>query len=90
MDDPVCIIKPDARFRKIRELDALGVNLQPIAVAACEPGRLVCIDLQIPDLKVFPLERDDVSLRQRDLIQQPVCSYNPSARCSQLAPFHFS
>ena len=41
MNDPIRIIEPDAGLGKISELDALGVNLTPIAVAACECGCLV-------------------------------------------------
>jgi hypothetical protein len=28
----------------------------------------------MPDLKVFPLDRDDVSLREGYLVQQPICA----------------
>lgn len=41
MDDPVRIIEPDAVLGKIRKLNALGVNLAPIAVATIECGYLV-------------------------------------------------
>ena len=74
MDDPVCVVEPDAGLGKVREWDRLRVNLQPIAVAACECGCLVGVDLQIPNLNVFPLDRDDVSLCQCNLIQQPICA----------------
>ena len=61
MDDPGRIIVPDARFGKIGELNVCGVNFQPIAIATGQYRRLVCIDLQIPNLKVFPLDREDVA-----------------------------
>jgi len=49
MNDPIRIIEPDAGLGKISELDALGVNFTPIALAACECGCLVCVDLQTPN-----------------------------------------
>jgi hypothetical protein len=63
MNHPVCIIEPDAVLGKIRKLNVFGVNLAPIAVAACECGYLVDVDLQIPDLKVFPLDRLELTVK---------------------------
>ena len=60
MDDAIGVEQADARFGEIRAVDPLGPKLPPIAVATCEQGTAIRVDLELPNLEILSLDRDDV------------------------------